>query len=165
MQTLKNWKKTEEAVFTLWDNHQEIGKMEIALASIERKAIANINNQIIKIKRTGFWKSNLEITGSNGELIAKTYPEKWYSSAYILEYGTKLYKLKVRNNPLAEWVIQENNEDLLCYGLITQDGKAGIKIAGSKNTPYLFDFILWYLFAQIATEQSGEDLTFLALIA
>ncbi len=74
--------------------------------------------------------------------------------------------LLCRNNPLAEWALQDNNGDLLAYGLNTQDGKVNARITTAAIQPnYLFDFILWYLFAPILIEQSGDDLTFLALIA
>ncbi len=166
MQTIKKWVKIGDAVFTLWDNNQQIGTMEIALATSGRKATANFGGKQVTIKKTGFWKSNLEILDSNGQILAKIYAEKWYGSSFILEYGTKQYKLLLRNNPLAEWVLQNNNEDLLAYGLSTQKGKASIKITTASVKPdYLFDFILWYLFFPIAVEQSADDLTFLALIA
>ena len=166
MQTSKKWVKVDSSIFTLWDNNKEIGTMEIALGSFEREATAKINGRSIVIRKTGFWKSNLEITDSNKQIIAKVYSEKWYANYFIVEYDNKKYKLIVRNNPLAEWALQNNDEDLLAYGLDTQDSKPCIKITTSSVKPdYIFDFILWYLFLPIATEQSADDLTFLMLIA
>lgn len=165
MQTTKKWLKTEKSIFTLWDNNQQIGTMEIAMGSTARKATASFQGKKIVIKKTGFWKSNLEITDQNGQIIAKVYSEKWYANSFILETDKKKYKLLVRNNPLAEWAIKDNNEDLLAYGLTTQNGKVSVKItAASDKTNYLFDFILWYLFVPIATEHGADDLTFLMLI-
>lgn len=166
MQTSKKWKKNNSSSFTLWNNNKEIGTMEIALGTLERKAIANFEGQSIVIRKTGFWKNNLEITDQNQQIIAKIYSEKWYASSLIVEYNNKKYKLVARNNPLAEWALLNNNEDLLAYGLATQDRKPCVKITTADVKPeYIFDFILWYLFLPIATEQSGDDLTFLMLTA
>lgn len=166
MQTLKKWVKIDSSIFTLWDNNQQIGKFEVANRTSEKKANVSFQDKEFVIKKTGFWKSNIEITDQNGQIIAKVYSEKWYGNSYILEYGNKKYKLLVRNNPLAEWAIQDNNKDVLAYGLSTQDGKVVVKIKSDFERPnYLFDFILWYLFEPIATEQCADDLTFLMLIA
>ena len=166
MQTTKKWVKADNFSFTFWGNNKQIGTMEIAPRTSERKAIAKFGNQTITIRKTGFWKSNLELTDVNGQIIAKVYHEKWYANSFILEYYNKKYKLLVRNNPLAEWAIQDNNEDVLAYGLNTKDGQVCVKIStGSQKLNYLFDFILWYLFLPIATEESADDLTFLMLIA
>lgn len=166
MKTLKKWVKIDNSIFTLWDNDQKIGTMKMDFGGFQRKATASFQDQEIVIKTTGFWKSNLEIIASSGQIIAKVYSEKWYSSSYILEYDNKKYKLIVRNNPLAEWVLQEDYKNLLSYGLSTHDGKSSVKITTEyEKSNYIFDFILWYLFVSIATEQSGEDSTFLLLVS
>jgi len=166
MQTVKKWVRDSNTIFSLWDNNQQIGTMEIALGTMVRMATAQFGNRKIIIKKTGFWKNHLEITDSNGQLIARAYPEKWYAHSYILETDNKKFKLLIRNNPLAEWALQDNNKDMLAYGLGIQEGKPIVKITtASAATNYLFDFILWYLFLPIATEQSADDLTFLMLIA
>ena len=103
--------------------------MEIARGTSERKSTALIHDKEFQIKKTGFWKSHLEISDKNGQIIAKVYSEKWYANSYILEFEDKKYKLLVRNNPLAEWTIQENDLDLLSYGLTTDNGKPSIKIS------------------------------------
>ena len=166
MQTTKKWLTHGDGLFTLLHNNQQIGTMEIALGTYERRATVKLGDQQIVIKKTGFWKSNLEITDQHGQVIAAVYYEKWYTNSFVLEYGNRKYKLLVRNNPLAEWALQDNNEDLLAYGLSTQNGKACVKVTTASPQPnYLFDFILWYLFVPIAMEQSADDFTFLALIA
>lgn len=166
MQTLKKWIKVEDSIFALSDNNQQIGTMQIARGTTSRKATAIIQGQEFEIKKTGFWKSRIEITDRKGHIIAKVYSEKWYKNSSILEYKNTQYKLIVRNNPLAEWAIQENNQDLLSYGLTTQEGKVSVKISTTTVEPnYLFDFILWYLFLPIATEQGADDGTFILLIS
>lgn len=147
MKTNKKWVKTDNFSFTFWNDNKQIGTMEIALGTSERKAIVKFEHQTIVIRKTGFWKNKLELTDLNEQIIAKVYSGKWYASSFILEYDNKKYKLFVRNNPLAEWTLQENNQDLLAYGLSTQDGKVCVSIkTTSEKTNYLFDFILWYLF-------------------
>lgn len=166
METSRKWVKGENSVFTLWDNNQQIGTMEIARGTSDRKATVLIQDKEFQIKKTGFWKSHLEIAGKNGQIIASVYSEKWYANSYILEFEDKKYKLLVRNNPLAEWTIQENDHDILSYGLTTDKGKPSVKISSMDSVPnYLFDFILWYLFLPIATEQGADDATFLLLIS
>jgi hypothetical protein len=166
MQTNKKWIKADNLSFTFWNDNKQIGTMEIALGTTERKAIAKFENQNIVIRKAGFWNSNLELTDPNGQVIAKVYNEKWYASSFILEYNNRKYKLIARNNPLAEWALQDNNQDLLAYGLSTQDGKVCVSIKTTlERENYLFDFILWYLFLPIATEQSADDFTFLMLTA
>ena len=165
MQTTKKWVKTGKFNFSFQDNNQEIGTMEIASGTMERKAIAKFEEQTIVIKKTGLWKNILELTDTKGQIIAKAFHEKWYANSLILEYNNKKYKLLIRNNPLAEWVIQYNNEDLLAYGLSTKTGKAYIRITTiTDKADYLLDFILWYLFVPIAAEQGADDFTFLALL-
>lgn len=166
MQTVRKWVKTDNSKYTLWDNNLQIGTMEIATGTLSNKATAQFGNQNLIISKTGFWKSHIEIMEPNGQIIAKVYPEKWYANTLILEYENKKYKLLLKNNPLAEWALQDNNENVLSYGLSTQEGKPCIRITDETVNPnYLFDFILWYLFVPIASEQSSDDLTFLLLIA
>lgn len=164
MENEKKWLTSDNRIFAFQHGKMHIGTMEIALGTSKRRAIANFEGRTIVIAKTGFWKRNIEIKDQKGQLIAKLYPEKWYSGSFIMEYGNKMYKLLLRNNPLAEWVIQYNNKDLLGYGLGTENGKPGVNITeNSFNGDYLFDFILWYLFLPIATEEMADDYTFLLL--
>lgn len=166
MQTEKKWVKGEKSTYILWDNNQQIGKLEIVKGAFERRAMASFQGEELVIKKVGLWKSNLEITAPNGQILAKVYAKKWYANSYILEEGNKQYQLIVRNNPLAEWTIQDNHKDVLSYGLSTKEGKVCVKITSALEHPnYLFDIILWYLFEPIASENGVDDLTFLLLIA
>lgn len=166
MQEIKKWIKTDKSGFTFWDDNKEIGTMKIALGTLERKATAKLEGQSIEIKKTGFWKNNIELRDINGRAIGKVYAEKWYANSFVLEHKNKKYKLFARNNPLAEWVLQDASKDILAYGLTTRGGKVCVSIkTASEKSNYLFDFILWYMFLPIAMEQSADDLTFLMLIA
>lgn len=166
MQTSKKWVKIDNSIFALWENDQQIGKLEIVRGASEKKANVSFQDKEFVMRRTGFWKSNLEITDKNGQIMARVFSEKWYGNSYVLENGNKRYKLLIKNNPLAEWTLHDNNKELLSYGLGTQDGKVVVKIRSDfERSNYLFDFILWYLFEPIVTEQCSDDLTFLTLIA
>lgn len=165
MQTVKKWEAQGSNTFNLIENDQLIGSMEVDIHRSTRKAVVRLKGKEWVFRRTGFWKNNLEVTDSNGNTIAKVYPEKWYKSTSLLEYDNKKYTIRVRNNPLAEWVLQENNTDLLAYGLTAQKGKTSIRITTAEKQPdYLFDSILWYLFYPVAAEQVSDDLTFLLVV-
>lgn len=53
----------------------------------------------------------------------------------------------VRNNPLAQWAIRENDHDLLAYGIYVANGKVDVKLTSSNNNQdYLLDFFFSCLF-------------------
>jgi hypothetical protein len=70
----------------------------------------------------------------------------------------------VRNNPLAEWVLQQDGNDVLAYGLKTADGKVVTQITeANTGAAIILHAMLWYLFVPIATENSGDNLLFLLM--
>lgn len=163
---IKSWKKTKEGEYSFSLDNNDMGTMKISYNSLEREAKCQIQGKHFSIRRTGFWKSTIEIYNESGESIAKIYPEKWYASSWTFDYQDKVYKIKVRNNPLAEYVIQDNSKDLAAYGLTTENEKVSVRISTlSQNSDLLFDFILWYLFVPIATENMGDDFLFLMLLS
>ena len=111
-----------------------------------------------------FWKSNFEIKDENQAIILKSFTEKWYANSTILDYKGNKLKLKVRNNPLAEYVIFDGEKEILAYALDTNLGKPSVRI-NSNSSDYLLHFLLWYIFVPIAQENIGDDFTFLTLIA
>jgi hypothetical protein len=162
----KAWRKTAEATYAFSVDGKEAGTMGIMHDTKDSRALISMQGDEIMISRTGFWKSGIEITGKNGKVIAKVYSEKWYANRWALEYGGEKYELSIRNNPLAEWVIQHNGKDLLAYGLHTgnKNGMVNIRISSFENTsPSIFDFLLWYLFLPVATENMGDNFTFTLL--
>jgi hypothetical protein len=157
---MKHWKSLGDNTYILFNSEKESGKFTF-FNTLNSKAIAIQNEQEFHFTRTGFWKSKIEISDKLGQKIAEIYAEKWYSNAHILDYKNKSYKLVVRNNPMAEWVLLDNNKEILAYQLSTQNGKATVKItSASEENEVLFDYILWYLFRPIALENTGEDLSF-----
>jgi hypothetical protein len=164
----KNWKKIGISKYSFLIDDNEIGTLDITLNSSDSKATARIHNEEFIIKRTGFWKTVIEINDSDNKLIAKVFPEKWYASSFTLDFNSSKYRLLIRNNPLAEYaIINENNEEILVYGLNTgnDNGMVNLKITNSKgNNHYLLDILLWYLFVPIATENMGENFAFTMLM-
>lgn len=152
----KSWIKTENNSYQFSVDDHIIGNLSIAVNSMERTGIVTIDGQKFIIKMTGIWKNSFEITDKNEKQIAKAYYEKWYANSLILEYKNQQLKLVIRNNPLAEWAVLNGDQTILSYGLTAENGKAGVKISNSHQTDYLLDFLLWYLFVPIATENSGD---------
>ena len=161
---IKNWKKTNEGIYAFFADSAEIGKMELLNNSSESKAVCFIKNNQFTIKRTGFWKSTIEISNKAGQTIIKVQPEKWYATYWTIDYNNKKYKLTVRNNPLSEWAILDNSKEIAAYGLFMDNDRLAVKITNSnESSDFLFDFLLWYLFAPIATENMDDSFTFLML--
>jgi hypothetical protein len=159
----KEWVKNTDSQYSLSVEEKKMGDMNFHLNSLSSKAVCTLGEQVLKIKRTGFWKSSIEITDSQNAVLLKTYPEKWYANTSIIEYDNKKYKLIVRNNPLAEYAITENGEEWLAYGLATTDKKISVKISAHEHAPLIFDFLLWYLFLPVANENMGDNYSFLLL--
>lgn len=164
---IKNWVKIGTSKYKFLVDHKEIGTLDISLSSTDSKAIAKINNNEFIIRRTGFWKTVVEITDQNNILIAKVFPEKWYANSLTLDFNSSKYKLLIRNNPLAEYAILNQNKVILAYGLNTgnDNGMVNLKITNSEgNNHYILDMLLWYLFVPIAAENMGDNFTFTMLM-
>lgn len=163
----KKWIKIEQGAYQLSIDDAIVAEMKIDYNSLKGNAEISIGNETYLIKRTGFWKTGIEITNSAGKIILKVYNDKWYANSSVLEYSDKKYTLKVRNNPLVEWaIIDDDKKDLLAYGLSNENRINGVKItANNVENILLFDCLLWYLFVPIAEENSSDSLLFLMLAA
>lgn len=163
MRLTRNWHTIGEGHYAFMQGKAILATMEIARTSLARKAIVMIDKELYTIEKVGFWKNGIEISDHSGKVIATCAAEKWYANALTLDYKGHTYKLLVRNNPLAEWAIQENGTDLLAYALATHDGKAAIRLtAAPTHQDLLLDCLLWYLFVPIATENMDDG--FLLLV-
>lgn len=157
----KHWTNIGENTYALLRGDIEVGKFKF-FNTLNSKAVAESKENEFHFKRISFWKNTVEISDKAGLIIAKIFSEKWYASSYILEYNNQHYKVVLRNNPLAEYVIIDNETEILAYGLTTHQGKAIVRInSNADEINILFDFILWYLFRPIAIENTGEDVNFL----
>lgn len=98
------------------------------------------------------------MTDQTGAIILKVYPKNWYGNRSMLEYDNKVYELFIHNNPLAEWVIADNDSLLLAYGLDSSTGQVGLKITAPEAPiaqDWLLHALLWYLFVPIASEEAS----------
>lgn len=163
MENSRKWIKTNELSYAFEVDGKSIGALQISYTNFDRKAHFFIQNQKFTLKYNGFWKSNFEIKDENEVVILKSFTVKWYANSTVLEYKGKQYKLKIRNNPLAEYVIFENNKEILAYGLTTNSGKAIVRI-NSKTSDFLLDYLLWYFFVPIAQENMGDNFVFQSLL-
>lgn len=165
METNRNWKKLSEEKYLFYVGEKKIGELEYQTSKWNRSAIINIEGQLYSIQHSGFWKSKLQILNYKSHVVLKAYSEKWFSSQTTLEYkGVKLH-LKIRNNPLAEFVITNETSELLSYSLETNGGTVVTNIISlPENDDYLLDFLLWYLFQPIAQENAGENMVFQSLL-
>lgn len=157
----KQWVKNTDFNYSFWVDEKKMGEMDIHFNTMAGKAICTIGEKVFNIRRTGFWKSNLEITDSNEAILLKTYPEKWYANTSIVEYENKQYKLIIRNNPLAEYAVTEKGKDVLAYGLSAENRELTVRISTPGNPTFIFDFLLWYLFVPVADENFGDTYSFL----
>lgn len=158
MQNSKQWKNTGNGVYLFAVNNKQIGTIAINRGSLKRNAEITLGAKKFNLTKIGFWKTTTLIAEENGNIIMKVYPEKWYGNTFLIECSNKVYQLVFRNNPLAEFAITENGTDVLAYGLDTLAGKVGLKITVASNQPdYLFDFLLWYWFVPVATENIVES--------
>lgn len=162
----KKWEKTEKNLYTFYIDNYKVGEMQIAPQSLSTKANCEIGHEQFQIKRTGIWKTTVEVSNKAGIVVAKTYNEKWFANSAVLEYGGKKYKLLLHNNPMAEFAIMDEDKVLLAYGLQMENKKPTVLIKGdeSQNNP-LLDFLLWYLFMPIASENADDNFTFLLLLS
>jgi hypothetical protein len=159
----RQWRTIAEGHYAFMQDETTLATMEIARASTERKAAVTIDKEHYTIEKVGFWKNRIEISDRSGKVIATCATEKWYANTMTLDYKGHNYTLRVRNNPLAEWVIQAHNSDLLAYGLMIHEGNAAIKLtAAPTHHDLLLDCLLWYLFVPIATENVDDG--FLLLV-
>jgi hypothetical protein len=161
----KSWKKMAEGQYAFYVDDVESGQMQISYNSLERKAQCEVNGVPFQIKRTGFWKTSIDISKATGEVIGKVYPEKWYASSWSFEFGNKKYRIIIRNNPMAEYAILDGTTEIAAYGLDANNGHPKVRITSTdKEADFIFDFLLWYLFVPTATENSEDHLVFLLLV-
>ena len=148
-----NWEKISGSEFKL----KQGGTV---LASMKRnggKAICSIGNRTFQIRTKGFWRSQIELVDTSGQPVTTVKPVNWYgTSQYFRLYGQD-YQLIVRNNPLAEYAVQQNGRDVVAYGLKTQGGRAVTVITDHRTKPLIeLDLLLWYAFSAIAQGETGD---------
>ena len=165
MNNVKIWKTIKQGLYSFEINSKAIGTLEIIYTNFDRKALFHIGSKIYTLKYTGFWKSNYVITDENETVILTSHIEKWYASTTILDFKGKQLQLKTRNNPLAEYVVFDGDDEILSYGLATENRKATVRInTNTSESDYVLDFLLWFTFVPMAQENMGDNFTFQTLL-
>ena len=70
--------------------------MTVEMSVFEKKASFLIGEEQFNVKHFGFLKSNIEIEDAKGNVVLKTYNEKWYANASVAEFDNKKLKLIIR---------------------------------------------------------------------
>lgn len=161
------WKKRDTFSFSLLNAGKQVGEMNIDYTSTSQPAACSLGNEKFIIRRTGFWKSGVEIEDAHSKkMLLNAGPKKWYSNRLEVKAFDQQLELKVWNNPLAEWSLEQERKPILAYGLSTEGAAPGVRIrAGESDVPLLYHFFLWYLFFPVAQENGGDDLPFYFLLS
>jgi len=155
----KVWEETQKNGYSFVKNNRAIGTLEIVDTARDIKAYATLGADVYAIRSVGFWKTNLEVLTSRGQVVARIFQKKWYSNDLLVEYRGYSYVLKLRNRPLAEWVLLDQETEVLTYSLVINNNKAGVRIESrSAHSDDLLDFLLWYLFVPFLVDTSGDAL-------
>lgn len=156
----REWKKILPDQFQLFIDSVLKGHLHFFPTSNENKVEFLLDHQKLTIKRTGFWKSTIEITNEKNERVLSISPKKWLGQTWVLTYMEKEYEVLIRNNPLAEWIIKDGDLILLAYGLHLEGKNISLKISSHPTqVPFIFDYVLWYLFMPILSENSDDTMT------
>ena len=160
------WQKESPHDYRFLVDAESVALMKLNPSLADQAASLQIGDEIYTIRRTGFWKSSVEVSDAQEQLVARVYPDKWYAHRLSMDYRGHSWKLVIRNNPLAEFLIRSGEQDLLAYGLEPRDGKVNIRITRATDAiDPLLDGLLWYLFLPVAAESSGDHLTFTMLMS
>ena len=165
MNTTRNWQKGNEKKYIFSVGEKKIGELDLSYKRLKTTALLNFNRELFTIEQRGFWKNRLQILDAKGNSILTVTHQNWFSNATKMLYNNCEFELKIRNNPLVEIVLTQNQKEILSYGLKPNNGKITIAIQSNQEKEnYLFDFLLWFLFRPIAQEQIGDDFTFQSLL-
>lgn len=158
----KSWTKNKKGSYIFTVDGVEKGTMKVSANTLD--AAAELGGKTYKIKKTSVWKLNVAVTDESGKEIVKINQEKWFSSKSELVYNFKKYKLTMRNKYYASYILLDGEREVLTYSMTTKKCIPSLKITGStEEKDFILDFVLWYLYAPIIHEVSGEDISFLLM--
>ena len=159
MENNRRWEKINDKIYNLFINDEKIGEMTIDFKTLD--TIFKTSTAEFKTQRSGFWKSNIEVYDKDGKTIAKTSTDKWYSHFSTLKYFEKKFRFEVRNNPMVEFAILDENETVLAYALSLENKQICINITSSvNNNDPVLDYLIWQSFHHIANENFGRNYIF-----
>jgi hypothetical protein len=168
MENLKNkeWKSTSQTQSILYINDEKIGEFNRIYSSCKMIATFSINNNNYTIKNSGFWKNKIDIFDENDNLVLKMYAKNWYSNCFIVEFEGREFNLKIRNKPMAGYVIfDKDKEELISYNLDMHNRQIVTRIETNYAlNKVIFDFLIWLLFSPIAKENNANDAVFISLM-
>lgn len=158
------WNKSEKGKYTFVVDGKEKGALKLHWKVSVQSAEGVFGAHAFTIRRTGFWKSRIEITDRHGIPVAKVQRTKGSGRGSTLSYHGTHYRLMLRNNPLAEYVIERDGREVLAYGLVAHKGKFALKITGQVDEKdYLLHGLLWFLIWPHVNKSTDEDLVFMLL--
>jgi hypothetical protein len=153
---IRVWEKINNEQYQLIGDEVAVGILQIDFKTMN--AVFKTFENEFYFTRKGVWKSKLDISDKNGAIIAKNYFEKWYDHQSILEYNGKKYKFAVRNNPMAEYAILDDEKLILAYGLHPENSKIKVKITRQDAyLDYVLDALIWLSFATVAEENNSSS--------
>ena len=89
-------------------------------------------------------------------------PKQWHNDTFVVGVKGKTFTCKLRQNPLAEYIIlQEEEEEVLAYQLVQEHRQTAVRIRRNPNRldePLLeLHLLLWYLFLPLSQHATGEQ--------
>lgn len=156
--TTKHWQKNNDFDYQLIERGTILATLQLDPKSSGCKAELFSGTANYTIQRIGFWKSKLEVRDQYDQLILHTYPGKWYSNKSFVEYKKRIHTCELRNNPMAELVIKHSEDELLAYGLDSENGHVILRINEhpGATSDILLHTVLWFLFLPIAHENIAD---------
>lgn len=157
MERTKKWHRTSGRQSALLCGNSTIATIDRAQKG--GKILSTIGGDTYAIATAGNFNAKVIITDEQDNVALQLAPEKWLSTSYLFSYQGQDYKLLVRNNPLAEYVIMQGAKECLAYGLdiVKETRKAAVRIREcAKEQPAIFHVLLWYFFEPIAIEQTSN---------
>lgn len=119
-----------------------------------------LENRTYRLRQRGFWKSVVEWTDQNRQVVFRVEQVNWHGFKYQFTWQGLQHELIIRNAPLAEYAITRNGRDVLAYGLKPHGNGVLTAITSSEEHEpqhlYEFHLLLWFLFSAIAEGETGE---------
>lgn len=148
-----NWEKIAESEYVLREGDRQLATMRTKGNAAE----CRIGNRLLKIRTAGFWGNRMELTDASGQILAMLKPINWYGTGMQFRLDNRDYQLLVRNNPLAEYAVQQNGQDIVAYGLKSREGRTVAVINDHRPRALVeLDLLLWFLFAPVAQGETGD---------
>lgn len=158
------WKKqpADSNTYLFADRDQPFGEMRFDPTLTA--ADCSFGDLHFRIYKKGFWATTPQIVLSDGTLLLETRNENWYGSTQLLHCGTKIFKARWQNTPLAELIVYEidRKHPLLSARLKTEgcetltDLEISDAVRSLPELPYLLAYI-WYSFLPVSAEGMDND--------